>query len=134
MVARASPIRDKIGAFLSEPRAAREVAEHIERTVPIATGHLAAMCRLGLAQRLGHNAYAAAHYNGPVVRFKRVRKHNSLRRQLRPLLSSRSSLIGLKCKTGKPIEEIRAVLREMWLSGAVVGDETSGFMLKGATR
>jgi hypothetical protein len=65
LVARASPIRDMIGEFLSVPRAAREVAEYIDRPVPVATGHLAAMCRLGLAQRIGQNVYATA--NSPMT-------------------------------------------------------------------
>ena len=132
-MARASPIRDKIGEFLKEPRAAREVAEHIDRPVPVATGHLAAMCRLGLAQRIGGNAYAAADYSGPPVEFKRSVAQNQVRRKLRPLLTMRSSLIGLRCKTGLPIGDIRETLRHMWLSGAVIGDEETGFILKEST-
>lgn len=85
-----------IGGFLSQPRAAREVAEHIDRPVPVATGHLAAMCRLGLAQRIGPNAYAAAGYDGPPVQFKRGGKRNRLRPELQSLLSMRSSLLGLR--------------------------------------
>lgn len=79
----ASPIRDKIGEFLTEPRAARQVAMHIDRPVPVATGHLAAMCRLGLAQRIGRNAYAAADYNGTPLEFRSCGKHNPLRREIR---------------------------------------------------
>ncbi len=133
MVARASPIRDKIGEYLSVPRAAREVAELIDRPVPVATGHLAAMCRLGLAKRIGANAYAAASYEGPPIEFKRTGRKNPLRRQLRLHLSSRSSVIGLRCKTGAPLAEIRNVLRQMWLSGAVIGDDNSGYILKEKT-
>jgi hypothetical protein len=123
-----------IGEFLSVPRAAREVAVFIERPVPVATGHLAAMCRLGLAQRVGQNAYATADYNGPPVQFKSSSGRNPLRRKLTPLLSMRSSLIGLRCKTGAPINEIREVLRVMWLSGAVIGNDQNGYILKEASR
>ena len=134
MAARPSPIRDMIGEFLSVPRAAREVAVFIDRPVPVATGHLAAMCRLGLAQRIGQNAYATADYNGPPVQFKSSSGRNPLRRKLTPLLSMRSSLIGLRCKTGAPIGDIREVLHHMWLSGVVVGDEETGYILKEVTR
>ncbi len=135
MVARPSPIRDLIGAFLSEPRGAREVAEHINRPVPVATGHLAAMCRLGLAQRIGQNAYATAEYDGLPVQYpsKRTTHHNGLRRKIRPLLSKRINSAGIWHKTGAPIEDIRGALREMWLSGAVIGDDQNGYILKEAS-
>ena len=136
MVARPSPIRDMIGNFLSEPRAARDVAKHIERPVPVATGHLAAMCRLGLAQRIGQNAYVAAGYEGPPVQFPygKTKGLNELRRQIRPLLSKRINAAGIWHRTGAPIEDIRGALREMWLSGAVIGDDRSGYILKEASR
>ncbi len=54
---RPQPIRDAILAFLSEPRQAWEVAAHIDRSVPNATGHLAAMCRRGLAARVSYGRY-----------------------------------------------------------------------------
>jgi hypothetical protein len=133
LVARASPIRDKICVFLSEPRAAREVARHIDRPVPVATGHLAAMCRLGLAKRIGANAYAAANYSGPPLCFKRLHHLTPLRLELRRHLSVRSTPVGLRCKTGAQIKDIRAVLKEMWLSGAIVGDDERGYVFKHLT-
>ena len=45
MIARASPIRDKIGAFLPQPRARREVPVHIRHAFPHALGQLVAMRR-----------------------------------------------------------------------------------------
>lgn len=57
---RAQPIRYAILMFLSEPRSARAIADHIGRPVPTATGHLAAMRRRNLVQRLGYAAYARA--------------------------------------------------------------------------
>ena len=58
--ARPQPIRDAILAFLSEPRQAWEVAAHIGRSIPNATGHLAAMCRRGVAVRVGYGRYEHA--------------------------------------------------------------------------
>lgn len=75
---RPQPIRDAILLFLSEPRSARAVADHIGRPVPTATGHLAAMRRRKLVQRLGYNAYAGAEYAGPPVEFPRARKSGAL--------------------------------------------------------
>ena len=66
-------IRDKILAFLSEPRSASAIARHIDRPVPTATGHLAALRRRGLVLRLGFAAYARADYTGPPIAFYRRR-------------------------------------------------------------
>ncbi len=68
---RPQPIRNAILAYLSEPRSAQAVARHINRPVPTATGHLAAMRRLGLVVRLGYAAYARADYAGPPLSFYR---------------------------------------------------------------
>ncbi len=68
---RPQPIRDAILAFLSEPRSASAIAAHIGRSVPNATGHLAAMRRKGLVLRIGFAAYARADYQGPPVAFYR---------------------------------------------------------------
>lgn len=57
---RPQPVRDAIFAYLSEPRQAKEVATHIGRPVPNATGHLAAMRRLGLVVRTGYGRYERA--------------------------------------------------------------------------
>ena len=62
-------IRDQVLAFLAEPRSAGDVARHIGRAVPIATGHLAAMRRRGLVRRIGHAAYVLEPYDGPPLRW-----------------------------------------------------------------
>ena len=57
---RPQPIRDAILAFLGEPRRAQDVAAHIGRPVSTATGHLAAMRRLGLVVRAAPGRYERA--------------------------------------------------------------------------
>ena len=57
---RRQPIRDAILAFLGEPRRAQDVAAHIGRPVSTATGHLAAMRRLGLVVRAAPGRYERA--------------------------------------------------------------------------
>jgi hypothetical protein len=128
---RPQPIRDKIIAFLTKPRSAVQIATNIERPVPIATGHLAAMRRLGLVQRIGYSAYASASYQGPPVRFGRRRSEAepSLRRRLRILLRVRSSVVGLRCRTGSSDAAIHTALHELWLSGLVSGDDKSSYLL-----
>ena len=54
---RKQPIRDAIMAYLTEARSAKQIAEHIERKVSIATGHLRAMGIRGLVVRVGWGQY-----------------------------------------------------------------------------
>ena len=131
---RPAPIRDTILRFLTVPRSAAEVALHIERPVPTATGHLAAMRRLGLVKRVGRSAYAGASYEGPAVNLesRRSLSDRGIRRLLWGLLHQRSSILGLVCKTGAPADIIRAAIRDLWLSGVVRGDEQSGYRLTAA--
>ncbi len=55
---RPQPIRDAILAYLTEPRRALDIAAHIERPIATATGHLAAMKRLGLVVSVRRGIYA----------------------------------------------------------------------------
>jgi predicted transcriptional regulator len=131
---RPAPIRIAFLRFLPVPRSAAEVALHIERPVPTATGHLAAMRRLGLVKRVGRSAYARASYEGPAVDLesRRSLSDRGIRRLLWGLLHQRSSILGLVCKTGAPADIIPAAIRDLWLSGVVRGDEQSGYRLTAA--
>jgi len=128
---RPQPIRDAIMRFLTEPRSAGEIAEHIERPVPTATGHLGAMMRLGLVHRVGYGTYAPAAYCGPKVKLpcRRSRSSSELRHQLRELLSYRCSIRGLRLRTGESEAAIRLALRDLWLSGLVEGSDETGYTL-----
>lgn len=63
--ARPQPVRDAIMACLSEPRQAVQIAQTVERTVPNVTGHLRAMLRLGLVERVGYGRYALRQSSEP---------------------------------------------------------------------
>ena len=58
--ARSQPIRDAILAYVAEPRRACEIAVHISRPTATATGHLAAMKRLGLIVQTERGVYLRA--------------------------------------------------------------------------
>ena len=60
---RTQPIRDAILAYVSEPRRACDVAAHIARPIATATGHLAAMKRLGLIVQTERGVYLRANRN-----------------------------------------------------------------------
>jgi hypothetical protein len=133
---RSSPIRDAILAFLTEPRRAVDIALHIRRTVPIATGHLAAMQRLGLVKRIGRATYALASYAGGPLNLgaRRSGSGSELRARLRTLLVHRRSLQDLSDETDEAPPAVFAALHDMWLSGTVTGDRSEGYQLVSAIR
>lgn len=129
--ARPQPIRDAILRFVTAPRSAGDIAEHIERPVPTTTGHLRAMIRLGLVRRIAFATYAPANYSGPKVRLPQRRSKSSsvLRAQILALLQERSSVETLRVKVGAPEKMVRQALRDLWLSGLVAGNDADGFWL-----
>ncbi|MCB8883048.1 helix-turn-helix transcriptional regulator [Acidisoma cellulosilytica] len=117
--------------FISQPRSAGEIAEHIERPVPTATGHLRAMMERGLVRRIAFGTYALADYTGPAVRIPQRRSQSTreMRSTIRAHLGDRCSVQGLHLRTGIPERAVRVTLRDLWFSGLLEGDETSGYRL-----
>jgi hypothetical protein len=128
---RRQPIRDAILAFMTGPRSAGQIAEHIERPVPTATGHLRAMIRLGLVRRIAFGTYAPAAYTGPGDRIPQRRSKSSkeLRHQVREFLDTFASVQGLHLRTGKSESSIRIALPDLWFSGLLEGNEVTGYRL-----
>jgi len=116
---------------MSQPRSAGEIAEHIERPVPTATGHLRAMMERGLVRRIAFGTYALADYTGPAVRIPQRRSQSTreMRSTIRAYLGDRCSVQGLHLRTGIPEKAVRVTLRDFWFSGLLEGDETSGYRL-----
>lgn len=73
---RAQPVRDQILAYLTEPRHAYEIAAHTSRRTATITGHMRAMLRLGLVERVAYGVYAkAGTLRGPAPAEALVRPH-----------------------------------------------------------
>ena len=139
--ARPQPIRDAILAFLSEPRQAVEIARHIARPVPTTTGHLAAMRRLGLVERVGYGLYALPGAvpagDGQNDRFCRRRAavereqraaFACLSRRIRAeLKASPCRLVDLAGRLGSPEAALDPVLERLWLSGVITGNGATGY-------
>ncbi|MCB8877444.1 helix-turn-helix domain-containing protein [Acidisoma silvae] len=128
---RPQPIRDAILRFMSEPRSAGEIAEHIVRPVPTATGHLRAMMQRGLVRRIAFGTYALSEYAGPDVRIPQRRSQSTreMRSTIRAHLCDRCSVQGLHLRTGISEKAVRVALRDLWFSGLLEGDETTGYRL-----
>lgn len=128
---RPQPIRDAILRFMTQPRSAGEIADHIDRPVPTTTGHLRAMIKLGLVRRIAFATYAPGSYRGPQVRLPQRRSESTseLRGQLTALLAEPHSLEHLHQKTGVPVQVVHRALRDLWLSGLIAGSEKDGFRL-----
>ena len=135
---RPQPIRDAIMAFLTEPRSARAIADHIERPVPTATGHLAAMRRRGLVRRLGYSAYARADYAGPPISYCSL-DLDSLPAAILPLLTEPRGPEAIARRLGRSEAIVQECLCTMQRHGAIVmlgggvcvGASASGARLEG---
>lgn len=57
---RPQPVRDEILAYLTKPRHAYEIAAHTGRRTATITGHMQAMMRLKLVERVAYGVYARA--------------------------------------------------------------------------
>jgi len=116
---------------MSQPRSAGEIAEHIERPVPTATGHLRAMMERGLVRRIAFGTYALADYTGPAVRIPQRRSQSTreMRSTIRAHLDDRCSVQGLHLRTGISEKAVHVALRDLWFSGLLEGDETTGYRL-----
>jgi hypothetical protein len=128
---RRQPIRDAIQRFMTEPRSAGEIAEHIERPVPTATGHLRAMVHLGLVRRIALGTYVPASYAGPIVRIRQRRAKSSreLQSRLRVCLEDCCGVASLRKRSGASEKAVRVALRDLWLSDLLQGTEATGYRL-----
>ena len=117
--ARPQPVRDQILAFLSEPRQAFEVAAHTGRRTATITGHMRAMLKLNLVQRVGYGRYArTGSGSAPASAEKFVRPHPTCELIL-ALLDEPRQAQELAAQLQRPVTLIRDRLRTMQLRGLV---------------
>ena len=110
-------IRAKILAFLDQPRSAREIATHIERTVPNATGHLRAACKLGLAVRVDWGRYVRADRCETVPDPATIRRPNSDQDLLLSVAGQAESLDELARLSGRTLRRVRHVAGRLRANG-----------------
>lgn len=70
---RTQPVRDAILAFLVEPRRTCEIATHIIRPIATATGHLAAMKRIGLIVQTERGVYVRTNRDRAELKQRQLR-------------------------------------------------------------
>ena len=131
---RDAPIRQAILSFVTVPRSAGEIARHIDRPIPTATGHLRAACKLGLTKRIARSFYVVTDYLGeaPVQRAVKSRPQHeiALRTTLIRLLQqtrTEHALVGL---ANARAEDVRFELDRFWLNGWLIGSPLQGLQLR----
>lgn len=135
LATRSAPIREAILLFLSQPRTAREIAEHINRPVPTATGHLSAALKRGLVKRMAGSAYVRSDYADAgsccpsPARRRATDRDTIIRARLLPLLVERRHETELCRLADAALPEVRRVLHGIWLNGWLSGDSTAGYRL-----
>ena len=112
-LARPQPVRDQILAFLTEPRQAFEVAAHTGRRTATITGHMRAMVKLGLVERVGYGRYAlAGPMPAPLPARALVRPH-PVGEQVLGFLDEPRHVREIAAHLQRPMDKIREQLRAM---------------------
>lgn len=115
--ARKQPIRDAIMAYLTEARSAKQIAEHIERKVSIATGHLRAMGIRGLVVRVGWGQYIRTDRCDAPPDPTTITRANSTVSLVQLHAAEAESLEHLQKLTGRPLERVLRAVRGLQAAG-----------------
>ena len=106
---RKGAILAKILAYLEEPRSARDIATHIGRTVPNATGHLRAARKRGHVVRVDWGRYVRADRCEKAPDPANIRRPNSDQDLLLSVVDQAASLDDLVRLTGRTAKRLRHV-------------------------
>ena len=114
---RKQPIRDAIMAYLTEVRSAKQIAEHIERKISIATGHLRAMRERGLVVRVGWGQYVRADQCETPPDPTTITRTNSTKELVRRYASEAQSLQQLQILTSRSGTRVVEAARALRAAG-----------------
>jgi DNA-binding IclR family transcriptional regulator len=116
---RPQPIRDAILAFLAEPKSAKEIATHIGRPVPVATGHLRAMRERDLVVRVSWGVWVRRDCCDNAPDPATIHRNFPAQEALLKCLDKPRSLDELETVTGSPRTRLHELLVKLVASGAV---------------
>src|SRR5271165_5851478 len=116
---RPQPIRDAILAYLTEPRLARDIALHIDRPVPTATGRLAAMRRRGLVKRIAYAVYAPPDWPAPAETMGQSAKSQPTRTAILAYLTEPRSVRQITLHIDRSSDTTRSHLTDMRRRGLI---------------
>lgn len=125
-------IRAKILGFLDQPRSAREIATHIERTVPNATGHLRAACKLGLVVRVEWGRYVRSDRCESAPDPATIRRPNSDQDLLLSVANQAQSLDDLARLSGRTLRRVRHVADRLRANGRALPGHLDAAALQAA--
>ncbi|MHB0671698.1 helix-turn-helix domain-containing protein [Roseomonas mucosa] len=116
---RAQPIRDRILAYLTELRHAYEIAAHTGRRTAAITGHMQAMLRLRMVERVAYGVYArAGTLRGPASAEALARPH-PIRRKIFRFLTEPRHVDDIAAHLGRRQDRVTPELRTMVEGGLV---------------
>lgn len=110
---RSQPIRDTLLAYLDEPRQACDVARHIGRTIPIATGHLGQMTRLGLVVRVAYGVYQLRDTCTRAPEPETIERGRPVEDQVRRIVDREKSFRQICDEAGRPARAVRPHLQKL---------------------
>ncbi len=125
-------IRAKILAFLEKPRSAREIATHIDRSVPNVTGHLRAARKLGLVVRVDWGRYVRADRCETAPDPATIRRPNSDQDLLLSVADRAESLDDLARLSGRTLRRVRHVAGRLRANGRALPGHLDAAALQAA--
>ena len=114
---RRGSIQESILAFLTEPRFAKQIADHIQRAVPVATGQLRAMVRNGVVVRLGWGVYARRELCPDAPPPNSIKRNSPVKELVLVHARTATSLDDLAQRTGHSAAHVRGYLRQLRADG-----------------
>lgn len=119
VLARPQPVRDQILAFLTEPRQAFEVAAHTGRRTATITGHMRAMLKLNLVERVGYGRYARTGSGSVLPSAGALVRPHPVCEQILAFLDQPRNAKDIAAHLQRPVALIRDRLRAMQTRGLV---------------
>lgn len=110
---RPQPIRDRLLAYLHEPRQACDIARHIDRTVSIATGHLAHMMRIGQVVRVAYGFYQLRDRCPSAPKPETIARGRPVEDQVRRIVDREKSFRQICDEAGRAPKAIRPHLQKL---------------------
>lgn len=110
---RLQPIRDMLLAYLHESRKVGDIARHIDRTIPITTGHLGQMIRLGLVVRVAYGVYQLRNTCAHPPEPETIERGRPVEDQVRRIVDREKSLRQICDEAGRSARAVRPHLQKL---------------------
>ncbi len=116
---RLQPVRDAILAYMTEPRQAYEIASHTGRATASITGHMRAMLKLGLVDRIAYGRYSRSGTEVVPPRAVALARPHPLTEAIYACLDQPRTAQEIADHLGRPVKRLSSQLRKLRRIGLI---------------